>query len=322
MTRENKLALVVGFGLILFIGILISDHFSVARNQTSANLTSREIADPLVGRSRNEPDLIALKPEPPPATAPLLQPADAAMNTSQMAAAGASNQPIESMSPEQRSGIARDVNLAPRNDETQARGVPRDVEPVNTLSPQSGGAELTALNGTLNGDPELPGFVKVSDETQVSIKDLKFHDVRGGESLFAICKQYYGSTDLVNVLAKFNKMDDPAQLRAGRRLIIPTEETLTGKPKALPAAAPRTPSNSALRNTAVAANATGSEGKTDAKKPKTASRTYTVKSGDSLSDIAQRMLGDKDKWRDLAKINRKVIDDPDNIKAGTVLKLG
>ena len=27
MTRENKLALVVGFGLILLVGILISDHF-------------------------------------------------------------------------------------------------------------------------------------------------------------------------------------------------------------------------------------------------------------------------------------------------------
>ncbi len=31
MTRENKLALVIGFGLILFVGILVSDHFSSAR---------------------------------------------------------------------------------------------------------------------------------------------------------------------------------------------------------------------------------------------------------------------------------------------------
>lgn len=31
MTRENKLALVVGFGLILFVGILVSDHFSAQR---------------------------------------------------------------------------------------------------------------------------------------------------------------------------------------------------------------------------------------------------------------------------------------------------
>ena len=36
MTRENKLALVVGFGLLLFVGILVSDHFSAAHRQESA----------------------------------------------------------------------------------------------------------------------------------------------------------------------------------------------------------------------------------------------------------------------------------------------
>lgn len=38
MTRENKLALVIGFGLILFVGILISDHFSTAERQHSSQL--------------------------------------------------------------------------------------------------------------------------------------------------------------------------------------------------------------------------------------------------------------------------------------------
>ena len=28
MTRENKLALIIGFGLLLFVGILVSDHLS------------------------------------------------------------------------------------------------------------------------------------------------------------------------------------------------------------------------------------------------------------------------------------------------------
>jgi nucleoid-associated protein YgaU len=112
-------------------------------------------------------------------------------------------------------------------------------------------------------------------------------------------------------------MDDPAQVRAGRRLIVPTEDVLTGKPKK-PSATPNTPSPSALRNTAVAANTN----KPAAKPGKSVAKTYTVKSGDSLSGIAKRMLGDREKWRDLAKINRNVIDEPDNIKAGTVLKLG
>lgn len=39
MTRENKLALVIGFALILFVGVLVSDHFSAARSQKEADLS-------------------------------------------------------------------------------------------------------------------------------------------------------------------------------------------------------------------------------------------------------------------------------------------
>ena len=39
MTRENKLALVIGFALIVFVGVLVSDHFSAARLNESADLT-------------------------------------------------------------------------------------------------------------------------------------------------------------------------------------------------------------------------------------------------------------------------------------------
>ena len=312
MTRENKLALVVGFGLILFIGILISDHFSVARNQTSANLTSRQIEDPLVARTRDEPDLIALKPEPAPTT-PLLQPGDPAVSTSQMG--GELSQAIESMSPEQRSMIDRHVGLQQSaGGEAPASSPPRDVQPVNTLAPATGNAEITMTASREQEQVQLPGFVSVEEGPAANVKDIRFHDVRGGESLFAICKDYYGDTSLVQALAKFNKMNDPAQIRAGRRLMIPSAETLGGKSRI--ATPPASPSNSsALRPTAIASNAPKPAAK---KSPK----TYTVKDGDSLSAIAQRLLGDREKWRDLHKINRKVIDDPDNIKAGTVLRLG
>ena len=38
MTRENKVALVVGFALVLFVGILVSDHLSKAQTQRAADL--------------------------------------------------------------------------------------------------------------------------------------------------------------------------------------------------------------------------------------------------------------------------------------------
>ena len=52
-----------------------------------------------------------------------------------------------------------------------------------------------------------------------------------------------------------------------------------------------------------------------------AERTYTVKQGDTLSDIAQRELGDASKWRQIFEANRSQIDDPDLIRPGQRLTL-
>lgn len=53
----------------------------------------------------------------------------------------------------------------------------------------------------------------------------------------------------------------------------------------------------------------------------TAGRTYTVKSGDSLSKIAQREYGDGSQWKKIHEANRDTIKDPDLIHPGQVLKL-
>ncbi len=54
---------------------------------------------------------------------------------------------------------------------------------------------------------------------------------------------------------------------------------------------------------------------------KTHTRTYTVKSGDTLSSIAQKQLGDAGRWREIFLLNRAIIRDPDRIFAGQVLVL-
>ena len=61
MTRENKLALVVGFALILLVGIAISDHFSPAQNQESASLTGAVDTLPRDGALTRR-DLMAAEP--------------------------------------------------------------------------------------------------------------------------------------------------------------------------------------------------------------------------------------------------------------------
>jgi nucleoid-associated protein YgaU len=52
-----------------------------------------------------------------------------------------------------------------------------------------------------------------------------------------------------------------------------------------------------------------------------APRTYTVKSGDTLSKIAKAHLGDASKYTVLFEANREVLKDPDKIFPGQVLKI-
>jgi nucleoid-associated protein YgaU len=52
-----------------------------------------------------------------------------------------------------------------------------------------------------------------------------------------------------------------------------------------------------------------------------AAKTYTVKSGDTLSKIAKQHLGDGNAYMKIFEANRDQLKDPDVIKPGQVLKL-
>jgi nucleoid-associated protein YgaU len=51
------------------------------------------------------------------------------------------------------------------------------------------------------------------------------------------------------------------------------------------------------------------------------SRTYTVKSGDTLSGIAQEVYGSAGKYQQIFEANRPMLKDPDHIYPGQVLRL-
>ena len=50
-------------------------------------------------------------------------------------------------------------------------------------------------------------------------------------------------------------------------------------------------------------------------------RTYTVEKGDTLSHIAKAQYGKASKWRAIFEANRDLLDDPDKIFPGQVLKI-
>ena len=50
-------------------------------------------------------------------------------------------------------------------------------------------------------------------------------------------------------------------------------------------------------------------------------QSYTVEKGDTLSKIAKEHLGSANAWKQIFEANRDVIDDPDRIFPGQVIKL-
>ena len=49
--------------------------------------------------------------------------------------------------------------------------------------------------------------------------------------------------------------------------------------------------------------------------------SYTIEKGDTLSKIAKEQLGHASAWKQIFEANRDVIDDPDRIFPGQVIKL-
>ena len=55
--------------------------------------------------------------------------------------------------------------------------------------------------------------------------------------------------------------------------------------------------------------------------PKAAARTYTVQSGDTLSKISKQFYGDANQYMKIFEANKDVLNDPNMIQVGQVLKV-
>jgi nucleoid-associated protein YgaU len=268
MTRENKLALVVGFGLILFVGILISDHFSVVRTQQAANLTSPGVLDPLIATANIEPASFVDLLDPP------LQPVTTSGNKLQEVPTAANGAAAQD-SPNGGWPVVPTESAGPATQVVQ--------------NPTTG----TAADDLLNNPPA--GFERVPNpETDA---EFVFYDVESGDTFYSICMAHYGNPSRVQSLAVYNNIDDPGSLRVGQRLRLPKD---------------------AARGAGVTEPSSKPTVKTKTAPVKV---TYTVRGGDTLAKIAQRFMGSKAKWQKLYEMNKDVIDDPDNVKVGTVLRV-
>lgn len=118
------------------------------------------------------------------------------------------------------------------------------------------------------------------------------HVVTKGETLMSIAKAELGATARWHDLAKWNAIEDPAQLKIGSKLRLSAPDDAQRAP-----APPKTPTA----------------------KPPTTERTHRFAKGDTLSHLAAIYLGDASRWREIQRLNG--IPDPAKITEGTTLQL-
>lgn len=135
--------------------------------------------------------------------------------------------------------------------------------------------------------------------------------VKEGQTLSEIAYKELGSGNKWPKIMEVNDdvLDKPENLRAGMTLRIPVDE--------LEAVAEQA-------NNALTGNGNGNAQAPQPEprpEPAPAVKTYTVKSGDSLYRIAEKELGNGERFKEIFEANRDKLRSADDIRVGMVLKL-
>jgi nucleoid-associated protein YgaU len=347
VTRELKLALIVGFALVLLVTVLISDHLSKARKaELAGNVTD---APSGVITPANEPALGpvvtinqgtggGIVTQPPVMVGPALNNPDAALVvkdpardpliTSQLATRGGEPIPMPPM-----------VNTGPAN---MTNGLPAATPmlpqaPTLGMLPGTGqGPDSVTMHESRPPAALLPGFdagtqqaintpaplpvpsdtvaTKPTETKPAADKaDERWHTVASGDSAYSIAKKYYGKGEFWPKLkeANGNRIGDKGQLRVGVKVRIPEPASIGIKGVDAPKATKPSRPDATPKETRIA--------DTTPAKPK-GPREYTVQRGDTLGIISQKQLGTSKRVDDILKLN-KGIRNPNALQVGARIML-
>lgn len=329
MTREHKLALILGFAAFLFVAVFIGEHFSKARQaKVSAEFT--QPAPSAVPSGSPDTAWVPLPPPEPTITQTAFQ--GPAGHT-----APAGSEPENITMGEQR--VDSGSISTPPSVGTEV--VPSLFGGGTHAAPTSPAGEIAKPTGGTVTDP-------TNKPTQpllpVSVGVERRHPIEAGDSLYKVATRYYGDSSMWKRLGEYNKVSASA-LRQGVTLRIPPKDVLMGKatldPNARPAEIAKeiaipagkksqlppvtktevfkpTADSKTDPKTAVKPDAKP-DTKVDPKTAKPAARTYTVRKGDTLGSISQSQLGTSTRWRDVLKANSKTLTNEDDLQVGMVL---
>lgn len=293
MTRELKLALILGSSLVLVVGVLISDHLSGARDARIARVDPPLVAAPVeqmppltAGRPRTEPQLAG-------ADSLTISPTDQSFNEPRMALGDPISPTLENSTASNNSTLAQFADWARQQgaafepvEEFAAAETDLMQRPHELVMGQPVAPKEAAENATKNNAP-------------TSASQTAEYTVQAGDTLWQLAAKYLGDGRRNTELAAMNagRLGPNGELRVGTKIRVPTSAGATTPPPA----------------------ATKPEPKKPASTP--SSKTYTVKAGDTLRKIAGKTLGSESRWKELFENNRSQIKDPDALRVGATLKI-
>ena len=314
MTRETKIGLLLGLGVILLIGIIISDQLSQVQ-QDPADFTGFAAESQ---RSIDNSDAVPAAGSIPPADySPGYQPAGGPSNSTP-----AHDLPHEFFRPDdfRPTGMQRQANQTETGsaagqqpptafnvDNTQDQPIPQprvvDVPTLtvgeDTTPTMPHEAQLTAVE-TIE-----PGRTSRSAQppTVAMGPSVIQHKVAPGESLSKIARRYYGEDNYWRAIALANpgKVGPEGQVNSGVVLNIPKREA----------------AEIGRLVERVDVQTVRPVGVRDAAMP----RTITVKPNDTLSELAAKHLGSAGRWDELLEANKDKLDSPEELKVGMKLRI-
>jgi nucleoid-associated protein YgaU len=290
--------LIVGFSLILLVGVLISDHLSSARKAAIAKVEPEPVPVAPIPmtlaaapeRSPTSPSpIIEVPPTNPPQTTPGTQP-PADDNQGPVARSEMLDRWAAEPRPVAPASTVSSITLA--NGTNADEALLREVDRLGgRLTRNADGTTTIVFPPNTQTVPEhirevanRPAAPQAINTPVGQIENLKTHSVASGESLYQIAAKYYGNGNMWKELAKFNGMDKSGAVRAGMKIKVPSKEALGGRTLVT------TPPSS-----------------------------YTVKRGDTLGDISMKTLGTSKRWQEIVDLNN--LDDEDALTPGDVLKI-
>lgn len=263
MTRESKLALIIGFVLVLLVGVLVSDHFSQASSMTLDTLGDQSLSSdkPIAQLGSREQQAIEL-----------------AIEKGENPRAIAQNQP---------QAETHEQNDAPMIISNSSSIIDQAIEEAQRIA-----------NGT-----RLPAAAELSrpssSEERVVVRSLpeqtyREYTVVSGDSLIGIARRLLGDGERWREIESLNvdQLGPDSILQIGKKLKLPSDaRILTNSTSRQP-----------MKQTGAGAT-----------------RSYTVKSGDTLGEIAQRMLGTSKRTEEIVDLNG--LSSADEIFVGMTLKI-